>query len=122
MDFNAYILDWTMNNYAQLKAKLTDSNLACAKEGESEHIRVAVPFERVEIFALLCQAHLNSPTSYVDVQYPKDRKTVVIFRQETFVISSQEENDRVKKWAIDLGLPPGQAEWATSYQGRVGRE
>jgi hypothetical protein len=115
MDFNAYILDWTMNNYAQLKEKLTDSNFAYVEEGESEHIRVAVPFERIEMFALLCQTHINSPDSYVDIQYPKERKTVVIFQQEIFVISSKEENDKVKKWAIDLGLPPEQAEWATSY-------
>jgi hypothetical protein len=115
MWFNAYILDWAMNDYAQLKQELADANFAFAKEGEKEHIRVAVPFGRVKEFGSLCQTHLNSPYNYVDIQYPNEKKTVIIFQQDIFMISSQEENEKVKRWAISLGLPPEQADWSTSF-------
>jgi len=115
MSFNAYILDWSMDNYAQLRQELAKANFTFEQEEKSEHIRVAVPFRSVNEFASLCQAHLNSPFNYVDIQYPNEKKTIIIFKQETFVISSREENERVKAWAIRMGLPAAQADWATSF-------
>ncbi len=115
MNFNAYILDWSMDDYAQLRQKLAKANLAFEQEQQSEHIRVAVPFSRAHEFASLCRAHLNSPFNYVDVQYPNEKKTVIVFKQETFIVSSSEDNERVKAWAIRMGLPTAQVDWATSF-------
>jgi len=56
MSFNAYILDWSMDNYAQLRQKLAKANFTFKQEEKSEHIRVAVPLRRVNEFASLCQA------------------------------------------------------------------
>ncbi|MEA3337146.1 MAG: hypothetical protein U9R25_14650 [Chloroflexota bacterium] len=115
MDFNAFIVAWTMHDFTQLKKKLTGNGFAFSREGQSEHIRVTVPIERLEVFASLCQAHLNEPFNYVDIQFSGQGKTAVVFQEKTFVITSPEENELVKQWAIGLGLPPEQAEWSTSY-------
>jgi hypothetical protein len=115
MNFNAYILDWSMDDYAQLRQGLATFGFTFEQEGQSEHIRVVVPFERAEEFASLCRAHLNSPFNYVDIQYPNEKKTVIVFKQETFVVSNSEDNERVKTQAIQMGLPPAQADWATSF-------
>jgi len=115
MSFNAYILDWSMDHYTQLRQELAKADFAFEQGEQSEHIRVAVPFERVNEFASLCQAHLNSLFNYVDIQYPDEKKTIIVFKQETFIISGREENESVKAWAIRMGLPAAQADWATSF-------
>jgi len=67
MNFNAYILDWSMDRDIELRQELAKANFMFEKKGQSEHIHVAVSFERVNEFASLCQAHLNSPFNYVDI-------------------------------------------------------
>jgi hypothetical protein len=115
MNFNAFILDWSMDHYPQLRQELTKANFTIKQEEHNEHIRVAVPFMRVNQFSSLCQAHLNSPFNYVDIQYPNEKKTIIVFKQETFIISSNEENERVRAWAIQMGLPEIQADWTRSF-------
>jgi hypothetical protein len=113
--YNAYILDWTMNNYDHLKSELADFGFSFVNETGTEHIRAAVPFERFTAFARLCQQHLNTPFNYVDIQFPDEKTTVIVFQKAIFVITDAHENEKVKQWAIDLGLPPEQADWATSF-------
>ena len=115
MNFNAYILDWSMNDFAQLQQELAAANLTFEKEQGSGHIRVDVPLRRADEFASLCRAYLNSPFNYVDIQYPHEKKTIIVFKEEVFVISSSDDNERVKAWAIRVGLPAVQADWATSF-------
>jgi hypothetical protein len=115
MVFNAFIVDWTMDDYPGLKQKLAGSGFEFASRGDSEHIDVSVPFDQLEAFTALCQTHLNAPVNYIDIQYADRKTTVVIFPQEVFIIVDKVENERVKTWAIGLGLPPEQAEWATSF-------
>jgi hypothetical protein len=116
MHYNAYILDWTMNNYDQFKKTLVDSGYSFVVETGTEHIRVAIPFERFTHFARLCQTHLTEPYNYVDIQFPHEKTTVIVFRKVSFVITDPHENEKVKQWAIDLGLPPEQADWSTSFE------
>ena len=115
MTHNAYILDWTMDDYDGLRATLSEAGFVFERESPDEHIRVSVPFARVEAFAQLCQAHLNVPYNYVDIQYPDEEKTVIIFQQARFIIADIEENRRVQQWAIAQGLPPAQADWGVSF-------
>ena len=115
MTHNAYVLDWTMDDYGGLKAALSEAGFAFDREAPEEHIRVTVPFARVEAFARLCQPHLNAPFNYIDVQYPDEGKTVIIFREALFNIADAEENRRVQQWAIAQGLPPAQADWGVSF-------
>ena len=77
MTFNAFILDWTMDDYDELKTALSEAHYVFKPEGMTEHIRETVPFERVDLFGELCQQHLNRLTNYVDIQYPA-RKTTMI--------------------------------------------
>lgn len=115
MTFNAFILDWTMDDYEQLKEELTEAQFSFKPEDETRHIRVAVPFERVGAFAKRCQKHLNKPINYVDIQYPVQKITVIIFQSMMHQITNSEENEKVKGWAIKMGLPPEQADWGTSF-------
>lgn len=112
---NAYILDWTMNEYDRLLARLEDEGFVLQKEDGKEHVRVAVPFSLVDEFAKLVQEHLNAPYNYVDIQYPDEKKTIVVFQNKKFVIENDEQNEAARKWAIDLGLPTAQADWAVSF-------
>ena len=109
---NAYILDWTMNEYGRLLAQLKELGFDFQKEEDKEHVRVDVPFFRWEEFANLVQQHLNAPYNYVDISYPKENKLMIIFGAKKFVISNNEENEAAKKWAINQGLPPAQADWS----------
>ena len=86
MNLNAYILDWTMNEYNHLLAQLKEQNFSFQKEDNEEHIRVDVPFSRIDEFTKSIQGHLNAPFNYVDIQYPNERKTVVIFQNKKFII------------------------------------
>jgi hypothetical protein len=113
--FNAYILDWTMDGFARLKQELAAASFPFVEEDGSGNIRVAVPFQRMQEFAALCQKRLNAPFNYVDIQYPGERQTVIVFRANTFIITSHDENERVRQWAIGLGLPPEQSDWRTSF-------
>jgi hypothetical protein len=115
MDFNAFIVDWTVSDYDGLKEKLTGAGFVFEREGTTPHIRVRVPFDRVQVFAALCQEHMNAPFNYVDVQYPDRKTTVIVFQTAVHFITNREENERVKAQAINMGLPPDQADWATSY-------
>jgi hypothetical protein len=104
-----------MDGFAQFKQELADASFPFDGETGSGNIRAAVPSERVQEFAALCQKRLTAPFNYVDLQYPDKHQTVIIFREKTFIITSREENERVKQWAIGLGLPPEQSDWGTSF-------
>lgn len=115
MKTNAYILDWTMNDYEELKEELSVAGFASEQEQDSEHVRVEVPFEKVDEFAKLVQAHLNAPQNYVDIQYPEEKTTVVIFKDKSVHITSDDQNEEVRKWAMSIGLPKAQADWPTAF-------
>jgi hypothetical protein len=115
MQYNAYILDWTMNDYETLKKKLNAHGFDFVHERNKSHIRVHVPFSRWEEFGEMVRAHLNTPYSYVDIQYPEKRKTILVFGERIESISNAQENEAARKWAIARGLPPAQADWETSY-------
>lgn len=112
---NAYILDWTMNDYATLRSSLSRDGFDCSKDGSSEHIRVRVELTSLERFTGLVRAHLNESFNYVDVQFESERLTVVIFRDRVFRIRDAEEDRKAKDWAISAGLPREQADWKTSF-------
>lgn len=114
MKYNAFILDWTMDNYQQLKAKLVKYGFAYVPEEECRHIRVAVAWNYVAEFAVLCQEHLNQPYNYVDIQFPTERTTVVVFQTKTFFVRNTRENERVRQWALAQGLPTDQADWSVA--------
>ena len=116
MKNNAYILDWTMDDYEGLKTKLTDDGFSFENdEGGKNHIRVTVPYDRIDDFTVICQQHLNKEVNYVDAQFPEEKKTAVIFQNERFIIENEEQDKKVKTWAIDKGLPAQQADWGTSF-------
>ncbi|HEX2909141.1 MAG TPA: hypothetical protein VHO69_19865 [Phototrophicaceae bacterium] len=116
MKTNAYILDWTLTDYAEVKQALIDIAFWFELEREdSKHLRVAVPYPRVDEFAALVRRYLNAPCNYVDVQYPDRQCTVLIFKAKKFVITSAEENEQAKIWALAQGLPPEQADWPMSF-------
>jgi len=115
MKYNAYILDWTMNDYGGLKQEITEAGFDFVKEKGKNHIRVEVQFVRLQEFVQMMQGHLNAPYNYVDTQFPKEKKTVIVFSERMAVISNAKENEAVKQWAIAKGLPPQQADWRTSY-------
>jgi hypothetical protein len=115
MSPNAYILDWTMERFPELVGALEVQGYAWAWEESGPHIRVGVPLDRVEAFASLCQAHLNAPHNYVDIQYPEERLTVLVFRERVFRIRSHAENVAAQRWAMARGLPVAQAGWGTSF-------
>lgn len=74
MSPNAFVLDWTMTDFAGLKAKLAAAKFAFVQRPDDESIRVDVPLPRLDEFAVLCQGHLNAPFNYVDIQYPAEKK------------------------------------------------
>lgn len=113
MEPNAFILDWTMDEYPRLKQELAESGFEFVPDGE--HVRVNVPFAHVDQFATITRKYLNAPFNYIDVQFPAEKKTMIIFQEQVFVIEDDVENERVKSWAIAKGLPPHQADWPTSY-------
>lgn len=112
MTANAYILDWTMNEYGRLLAQLKEKGFDFQKEEGKEHVCVDVPFLRWEEFANLVQPQLNAPYNYVDIRYPEGNKLIIIFGAKRFVITNKEENEAAKKWAISEGLPTAQADWS----------
>ncbi len=113
MAANAYVLDWTMNDYALLQAELAEAKLRCENEGSD--LRVHVPYARVADAARLFQKHLNAPYNYVDIQYPAGKLTVIVFQERVFLIRNAEENRIAQEWGITRGLPPEQADWGTSF-------
>ena len=115
MIYNAYVLDWTMNNYEVLKQKLKESKFDFIKEKGKQHIRVDVPFSRTKEFFSLAKLYLNTPYNYIDIQFPKEKKTILVFSEKLIKLCNQQENEAAKRWAIKKGLPPKQADWATSY-------
>jgi len=115
MNFNAFILDWTMDDYDGLKAELDAAGFEFEREAENEHIRVKVPFDGLEIFADICRPHLNAPCNYIDVQFPKMKRTVLIFSEQVFMVGDVVENEAVVAWALGRGLPLEQADWPLSF-------
>jgi uncharacterized protein YbaA (DUF1428 family) len=113
--FNAFIVSWSMDRYADLKTALSAAGIVFERADDTEHIRLAVPYDRVEEFAALVQSHLNAAVNYVDVQYPDRKTAVIIFRGAMHTLTNHEESERLKAWAIERGLPPDQADWATSF-------
>lgn len=113
MQFNAYVLNWTMDDYPALKAVLAASGIAAQPDGED--IRLAVPFDRLQEIGGLLQAHLTVPYNYVDIQFPELKTTIIVFQKRIFIIRSASENAEAQQWAIAQGLPPEQADWGTSY-------
>jgi len=114
MAHNAYILDWTMDRFAELVGELAAQRFDWVTEGDGPHIRVAVPFSRVGAFAALCRKYLGSAYNYVDVQYSEERITVLVFREQVFYIRTREENAEARRCAIAQGLPAEQADWGLS--------
>jgi hypothetical protein len=112
---NAYILDWTMDNYAELKTCLARDGFDFVKDEAKEHIRVGVKYSRLEDFARLIQRHLNAKFNYVDVQFRHEKLTAVIFKDRLLRITNIEEDLKAKAWAISIGLPKEQADWETSF-------
>jgi hypothetical protein len=115
METNAYILDWTMNDFTGLKTSLSCDGFEFAKDDDKEHIRIGVKFDRLNDFAALIQRHLNSAFNYVDVQLSREKMTVVIFRDRLLRITNIEEDLKAKAWAVSIGLPKEQADWLTSF-------
>jgi hypothetical protein len=115
MQTNAYILDWTMNDFAGLKTSLSHDGFEFLKDDDKEHIRVGVEFERLDDFAALIQRHLNAAFNYVDVQFSREKVTAVIFRDRLLRITNIEEDQKAKAWAVSIGLPKEQADWLTSF-------
>lgn len=115
MHFNAYILDWTMNEYDLLKMELKAEGFEIQPQPNSSDIRVSIPLGRVAEASILIQKHLNAPQNYVDVQFPNEKQTILIFRERLFVITDEVENAQARVWALAQGLPPEQADWAESF-------
>jgi hypothetical protein len=112
---NAYILDWTITDFAALKHQLAARGFDYHGEAGTPHIRVSVPFERVTEFGALVGPFLEIAYNYVDIQFPEQRQTVIVFGARTVTITNPAENEQVRRWAIDAGLPPEQADWPTSF-------
>jgi len=112
MTTNAYVLEWAMNDYRALLTKLKGAGFAFEKEPDKEHIRVNVPFSRKEEFADIVQPHINAPYNYVDAKYPEENMIYAVFGAKRIEITNLNENEAAKKWAINLGLPPKQADWS----------
>lgn len=110
MKTNAYILKWTMNDYEGLLARLETGGYEFLLGEDKDDVRVYVPFSRFEEFTKMVQEHLNKPFNYVDISYPEEKKFILAFGAKTFIITTQKELEEAKKWAIDLGLPPAQAD------------
>ncbi len=113
LTYNAYILERTINNYSELKEKLKQASFIFINEGNN--IRVKVPFSRIEEFYNLARPYLNAPYNYIDAQFPKEKKTAIIFSEIVIYITNRHENENAKKWAISKGLPEKEADWKTSY-------
>jgi len=115
MKTNAYILDWTMNDFAGLKTSPARDGFEFVKDHDKEHIRAEVALARLNDFAALLQRHLNAAFNYVDVQYSQEKITAVIFRDRMLRITNIEEDQEAKAWAVSIGLPKEQADWLTSF-------
>jgi hypothetical protein len=114
MKTNAYVLNRTMNEYPRLLISLKEKGFLFLPDTDGD-ITVDVPFFLVEDFATLIQQHLNAPYNYVDVQFPDEKKTVLIFQNKKFIIENSEQNMAVKKWAIEEGLLLEQTDWSVSF-------
>ncbi len=112
---NAYILDWTMDDYDGLKNELKEAGFDFEKESDKEHIKVDVDLERVDVFAGIVRRHLNEPFNYVDIKFPRHRLVVVVFRERIYKIDNPGIDKEAREWAISIGLPEEQADWATFY-------
>lgn len=112
METNSYILERTMNEYERLLVQIEEAGFIFKKESDDKDVKVSVPFPRIDEFTNIIQSHIDKPFDYVNVNYPKENKLYLIFGAKTIVITNKTENEAAKKWAINLGLPPEQADWA----------
>ena len=112
---NAYILERTINNYAELKQALEQAGFAYQKEETDEDVTVMISTDRVDEFAAIVQPYLNAPYNYVDVKFPDDKTTVIIFPGRIYRINNPTIDAEAKIWAISIGLPKKEAEWLIFY-------
>ncbi|MSR85717.1 hypothetical protein EXS71_04790 [Candidatus Uhrbacteria bacterium] len=112
---NAYILERTMNDYAELKQALEQGGFTYQKEEADEDVTVTVPADQVGEFATVVQKHLNAPYNYVDVKFPNEKTTAIIFADRIYRINNPVIDEEAKVWAISIGLPKEQADWPTFY-------
>ena len=110
---NAYVLGWTMNDYPDLRAEL--ARLGLHSQDDEGDLRLAVPFDRLNEVVPLLQKHFNAPYNYVDIQFPDQQLTVIVFQHRQFMLRNPAENAAAQRWAIAQGLPPQQADWGTSF-------
>ncbi|HBU27710.1 TPA: hypothetical protein DEB00_01170 [Candidatus Uhrbacteria bacterium] len=113
--YNAYILERTMDEYNSLKTELSQAEFVLEKEKDDEDIMVMVDYGRVDAFADIVQKHLNEPFNYVDCQFPEQGLTVLIFLNKMVTIDNEQTNQKVKQWALSIGLSEKEADWPTSY-------
>lgn len=111
--YNAYVLERTINNYGELKQKLKEADFDFIKD--RNNVRVKVYFDKVEKFYNLVRTYLNTSYNYIDLQFPKEKKTLLVFSDRLFYIANAKENEEAKKWAFSIGLPKEEADWPTSY-------
>ncbi len=111
--YNAYILERTIKNFEELEKKLKEAGFNFIKK--NDNIKVNVSFDQIENFYNLAKNYLNSPYNYIDIQFPKEKKTVLVFSGRLIYMANKEENETVREWAISKGLPKKEADWATSY-------
>ena len=106
-----------MSDYEEFKKELFDSEFFYMKDEKTQkdHIGVNVDHKRINLFSEICQKYLNNEFNYVDVQFPVQGETVIIFREKVFFVKNNAENEIVKSWAIHKGLPAEQADWGKSF-------
>lgn len=104
-----------MNDFDELKSELMQVDFEFEKAKNSDDIMVNVPLNRIFDFASIIQKYLNKPFNYVDVKFPDQKTTVIIFRERIFEIDNPEVDKNAKEWAISIGLPEKEADWPTFY-------
>ena len=112
---NAYILERTMNDYIELKQALDRAGFAHQKEKNNEDVTVTVPMDRVDDFAVIVQRHLNTSYNYVDVKFPDNKTTIIVFPDRIYHINNPAIDAEAKIWAISIGLPNNEARWPIFY-------
>ena len=104
-----------MDDYERLKQELSGAGFNFKPESGKDHMRITIPFARIQEAATILQPHLNTRCNYVDVQFPDEKRTVIIFRDKVFTVTTNAENDKVVAWAVARGLVAQQADWPTSF-------
>lgn len=108
---NAYILERTMNEYEELKDGLLQAGFEIEKEKDDEDIMVTVEHNRIKDFAHVVQKHLNEPFNYIDIKFPEQKLSVIVFKDRVYRIDNAKQNVEAKQWAVSIGLPENEADW-----------